>query len=80
MTYTPNSPLDTCFAPGPCGPDTGAIGPQFAGTIGDADLALFNGVGATGNWVLRVFDGDGTDAAPITLTSAKLVVSAAAKK
>jgi hypothetical protein len=60
LTTTPNSPTGYCF-PNPTPPPSGCpsgdpdntLGPPFAGTAGDVDLALFNGIGARGTWTFK---------------------------
>jgi hypothetical protein len=59
LTETPNSPVDTCH-PDPTPPPVGCpgfdadetLGPPFAGTIGNIDLAFFGGVPAKGTWTV----------------------------
>lgn len=60
LTIQPNSPISPCqqlnFLPTspPCPPET--LGAPFAGTVGQAQMRLFNGVSMRGTWSLRVRD------------------------
>jgi hypothetical protein len=63
LTTTPNSATGYCFpnpAPPPPGCPSGdlddTLGPPFAGTAGDVDLALFTGVGAKGTWQFKALN------------------------
>jgi len=81
LTLTANSPFDICAAwdtnPPPCAdPEANLLAP-YAGTIGDASLDLFSGIGAKGTWTLKVLNGSTTE--PVTLLNAKLSVPTASK-
>jgi hypothetical protein len=59
VTVTANSSTFAC-APGltppppPCEDAEQTLGPPYAGTIGDPQLALFSGIGARGTWTFKV--------------------------
>jgi hypothetical protein len=62
-TETPNSPFSFCFpeatnpCPGGLSQDPEAtVGPPFAGTVGNSELAKFGGVPARGTWTVKVFN------------------------
>ena len=63
LTTTPDSPVGYCF-PNPTPPPAGCpagdpdntLGPPFAGTAGDVDLALFSGAGARGTWTFKALN------------------------
>jgi hypothetical protein len=83
FTETANSPVGTCFADPtppaqpPCfDPENSLVAP-YAGIAGNADLGLFAGIGAKGTWILKVQDGNTTQAA--TLGAVKLSVPTASK-
>lgn len=63
LTETPDSPVFFCRpdpSPPPAGCPNGdpdnSLGPPFAGTAGEDQLALFNGGPAKGTWTLRVLN------------------------
>jgi len=71
LTESPDSPALACFpqpGPAPCPGGTtkdpeATVGPPYAGTIGNSELALFGGVPAKGVWTLKVLNtGVGTTA------------------
>jgi hypothetical protein len=84
LTTTPNSPIGYC-APNPTPPPPGCpagdpdniLGPPFAGTAGDVDLALFNGIGARGTWTLKVINS--STAATHVLNSVRVQIQLANK-
>jgi hypothetical protein len=84
LTITANSPIDVCNViaadpppPPPClDPEETLLAP-YAGTVGDAFLASFNGIGAKGMWTLKLINHSITQ--PATLISAKLTVPTASK-
>ena len=74
--YTPNSPFGFCLdATPPCEDPDDNLGPPFNGTVGDTDLALFDGIKMKGTWTLKILDFDDTLTGVVNL--AKLDVRAA---
>jgi hypothetical protein len=55
LTVTANSPVRICNSP-PCPDPNARLGPPYFGTLGDPNLALLNGSGASGRWVVTAYD------------------------
>jgi hypothetical protein len=83
-TFTANSPVGVCNViiadpppPPPCNDPENTLLAPYVGEVGDASLALFNGIGAKGTWTLKVLNSSTVAAA--TLVSARLSVPTASK-
>ncbi|HKH41606.1 MAG TPA: hypothetical protein VKA41_07090 [Solirubrobacterales bacterium] len=61
VTISPDSSVQPCEPsltppPPPCSFPNATLGPPYAGTMGDVDLAFFTGVAARGTWHVNVFN------------------------
>ena len=82
LTQTPNSPVGTCH-PDPTPPPVGCpgfnsdetLGPPFAGTIGNLDLAFFGGVPAKGTWTVTAEQSNSNVAAASVLQSVSITMT-----
>jgi subtilisin-like proprotein convertase family protein len=78
LTLSANSPVGTCNTDTPpCANPDQTLNRPFAGTAGDVNLALFEGVPATGNWTFVAYDVANADTS--ILNSVQLAVSAVPK-
>jgi hypothetical protein len=55
LTVTANSRTRLCGSP-PCPDPDATLSPPYFGTVGDPNLALLDGAGASGRWVVTAYD------------------------
>jgi hypothetical protein len=75
VTLSPNTPNEPCIPntpppPPPCADPEDVVGPPYAGTLKDLDLAFFTGVPARGTWTFKVLNGltaDSFTVGPVSL-------------
>jgi hypothetical protein len=73
LTVTANSRTRFCHATPPCGDPDATLSAPYFGTVGEPNLALLDGVGMSGRWVVTAYDlSEGTTSA---LNSVGLVIS-----
>jgi hypothetical protein len=82
LTQTPNSPVGFCH-PDPTPPPVGCpgfdadetLGPPFAGTIGNVELAWFGGIPAKGTWTVTAQQTNSNPSAASILQSISLTMT-----
>jgi hypothetical protein len=85
ITFSPDAATFACVPdtpppPPPCSNPEATLGPPYAGTVGEYDLAIFTGVTARGTWNFRVFNDDPTQGVVINSVSLNIGLQSVPKE